>query len=230
LVTFDCAETLVRVRWSLPDFILDSAQAAGLVVGPPEAQVYLRLYEERLPEFLAANRSRDPVRGDAFWVDLNRDWLEAIGEDAAWLPALKEASDRLAFGEESILFRLFDDVPACLERLRREGVRMAVISNWDFSLHKVLRMYDLHDRFETVVASLEEGVEKPDPRLFHLTLERLGVPPERALHVGDNPVDDYEGARSAGMRAVLLNRRGVSRLPDEIRSLRELPEALDWTA
>ena len=83
------------------------------------------------------------------------------------------------------------------------GVRMAIVSNWDNSLHRTLRMFGLTEYFEHVVASLEEGVEKPEARIFQIALERAGVEPGDALHVGDNPIDDWQGAKNVGMRALL---------------------------
>ena len=102
---------------------------------------------------------------------------------------------------------LFDDVLPTLDALDALGIRLGVISNWDYSLHRVLRAREVHHRFEFVIASLEEGVEKPHPALFELTLGKFGVLPEEALHVGDDPVDDFRGAHDVGMRSYLIDRR-----------------------
>jgi putative hydrolase of the HAD superfamily len=187
------------------------------------------MYLKRLPEFLQANLSRDEAQGNAFWHRLTCDWLRALGLPETHCHPLREAADKLGFGPDSILFRPFDDVLPCLDALEKIGIRMAVVSNWDYSLHRVLRDFGLYDRFEAVVASLEEGVEKPDPRLFHLTLERMGARPEETLHVGDNPEDDVEGARAAGLRALLLDRTGTLEPPRAIHTLAQLPEALSWS-
>ncbi|HXH61298.1 MAG TPA: HAD-IA family hydrolase, partial [Fimbriimonadaceae bacterium] len=99
-------------------------------------------------------------------------------------------------------------------------------SNWDNSLHRTLEMHDLTRYFDAVVASLEEGVEKPDPRIFQIALERLGVPPESALHVGDNPVDDWQGAKSAGIKALVIDRDNETQSDILINSLHQLAEML----
>lgn len=82
--------------------------------------------------------------------------------------------------------------------------------------------------FRVCVYSQEEGVSKPDPRLFEIALERVGIEPAEALHVGDSLESDVAGARAAGLRAVWLNRDGApnetSIQPDwEIQSLAALP-------
>jgi len=71
------------------------------------------------------------------------------------------------------------------------------VSNWDVGLHEHLRRLDL--RFDAVVTSAEAGIRKPDPRIFALALDRLRIPPERALHIGDDEIDE-QAARAAGLR------------------------------
>ena len=94
---------------------------------------------------------------------------------------------------------VFEPEPGALEtvrRLRALGLALCVVSNWDCGLPEHLERLGID---LAVVTSAEAGAEKPDPRIFRLALERLGVEPGRALHVGDSP-EDEEGARAAGMR------------------------------
>jgi HAD superfamily hydrolase (TIGR01493 family) len=89
----------------------------------------------------------------------------------------------------------FEPVPgafAAMERLAELGLGTAVVANWDCTLPERL------PSAWTVVTSAEAGAPKPDPAPFRLALARLGVQPDRALHVGDSPADK-EGARAAGM-------------------------------
>jgi HAD superfamily hydrolase (TIGR01509 family) len=90
-------------------------------------------------------------------------------------------------------------VPEALERLRSLGLVLAVVSNWDAGLPEHLERVGLAHWFAEVVTSAIEGVAKPDPRIYALALERLGVAPARALHVGDHPMYDEQAAREAGM-------------------------------
>jgi len=81
-----------------------------------------------------------------------------------------------------------------------------------------------------VISGLE-GVEKPDPAIYRLALERAGVAPENAVHVGDSPAMDMEPAESVGIRGVLLDRKGryPSRRETRIASLKELPQLVaNW--
>jgi FMN phosphatase YigB (HAD superfamily) len=85
-----------------------------------------------------------------------------------------------------------------LDRLASAGIALACVANWDVSLAVYLERAGVAHRFDAIVSAAEAGAQKPDPRIFLLALERLGVPPARALHVGDDEVD-REGASAAGL-------------------------------
>lgn len=117
-------------------------------------------------------------------------------------------------------WEVFPDVVPALEALRDLGVRLAVVSNWDSRLPAVLDRLDLSRHFDAVVVSHLEGVEKPDPEIFRRALSRLAATPDAALHVGDLPRVDLDGARAAGLDGVLVDRRG--RLDPAHRALPDL--------
>ena len=116
------------------------------------------------------------------------------------------------------------DVPAALERLRGR-VRMGVISNANGTVRAKLARVGLAGYFELVVDSHEEGIEKPDPRIFALALARMGVPAAEAAYVGDLYHVDVVGAAAAGLDAYLLDPFDLHRgsPAPRIRSLAELP-------
>jgi HAD superfamily hydrolase (TIGR01509 family) len=99
----------------------------------------------------------------------------------------------------ALVFRPLPGVREALKRLRARGLVLAVLSNWDAGLHEHLAVLGLTPYFAVVLTSAEVGVAKPDPALFGFALERLRVPRERAVHVGDDG-DDEAGAAAAGMR------------------------------
>jgi len=133
------------------------------------------------------------------------------GRDAASLAALRHActtvfldavgADTLDADEFPFVASLaFDLVPggrAACDDLTRAGLRLCVVSNWDIGLSEHLQRLGLD---LPVVTSAEAGAPKPDPAVFELALQRLGVAaPVRAVHVGDDPADEA-GARAAGLR------------------------------
>jgi HAD superfamily hydrolase (TIGR01509 family) len=96
---------------------------------------------------------------------------------------------------DTIRFELLPGVIESLERLRSLGLSLAVVGNWDFSLHERLAQHGLAGYFATVV----HAARKPDPDGLRLALSRLGVQPDRALHIGDEDADE-QAARAVGMR------------------------------
>ena len=117
----------------------------------------------------------------------------------------------------------YGDVRPALEELRARGFALAVISNWDSHLPRLLAALGLSDFFRVVSVSAIEATGKPGAEIFHRTCARLGVPPAEALHVGDSVGDDYEGARAAGLSALLIDREDrYPQVPDRIQGLGEI--------
>jgi putative hydrolase of the HAD superfamily len=104
----------------------------------------------------------------------------------------------------AIRYTPFDDARPLLDGLRRRGVPSAVVSNWDYALATVLDELGL--AADVIVTSAQTGSAKPDPGIFRVALERLGVPPARALHVGDTPGTDAVGAQAAGIDVRIVDR------------------------
>jgi putative hydrolase of the HAD superfamily len=97
---------------------------------------------------------------------------------------------------------------AALALARERGVRAAVISNSNGSVRAILEHVGLLPSLDFVLDSSAVGVEKPDPRIFRMAIERSGIGPEEAVYVGDIYSIDVLGARAAGLRAVLLDPGG----------------------
>jgi putative hydrolase of the HAD superfamily len=109
-----------------------------------------------------------------------------------------EAADFAPLYVAAMQFEVVPGVREALRRLQRRGLALAVVANFDLTLHERLEELGLASAFSTVVTPADAGAAKPDPRIFELALERLGVSLPRALHIGDGRVDE-EGARAAGM-------------------------------
>jgi putative hydrolase of the HAD superfamily len=95
--------------------------------------------------------------------------------------------------------------PEALQRLRAGGLRLGVVSNSDGRVEEALRAARLEQYFEVVIDSHLVGFEKPDPRIFHAALGRLGVLAAEAVYVGDIYEVDVVGARRAGLDVILLD-------------------------
>ncbi len=145
--------------------------------------------------------------------------------------ALAPALDALwaANREQGLWRRPIRGAREALARLAAAGRRMAVVSNAEGQVEADLRDAGFGEFLETVVDSHLVGVAKPDPRIFEICLERIGVADRgRCVYVGDVPAFDVEGARAAGITPVLVDAHGVHEDVDalRIRSLSDLPDLL----
>jgi len=121
-----------------------------------------------------------------------------------------------------------DEVMPALAAFRAGGRRLVVLSNANGTLHRAFDRLGLTTSFDVIFDSYQEGVEKPDPRFFHIALERSGAEAATTMHVGDLYHVDVAGARAAGLTPALLDVGGL--YPDcdclRVRSLTELVELL----
>jgi putative hydrolase of the HAD superfamily len=154
-------------------------------------------------------------RDEASVLDLRRrcttvflEHAEAELDPESFVPAFVEA----------IVFRPLAGARDALVRLRNAGLVLGCVSNWDVSLVAHLERSGFDGLFAAAVSSAEAGAAKPDPAVFRVALQRLGVSAGRALHVGDGDTD-REGAAAAGLAfepvplATLPERLGLGRRP-----------------
>ena len=127
------------------------------------------------------------------------------------------------FFSDPTAWELYPDTIETLERLRAERLSLAIVSNWNSSLKRIVDGLNISHYFEFMLASAEAGSKKPSPKIFELALERANVEPSRVVHVGDTYQTDVLGARRAGIRAIMLDRRNDEHSDHEvIASLLEL--------
>jgi putative hydrolase of the HAD superfamily len=161
------------------------------------------------------------------------------GSDARTLAALRERCAAIVLEElgiaadpalaapllsDAIAFRAYADAAPLLAGLAGAGVGVAVVSNWDCSLPDALAAAGI--AIERVVASGSTGSSKPDPAIFEAALDALGVPPGRALHVGDTEETDGVGARAAGIDVRIVDRGGGAGGADTISALTDVLDLL----
>lgn len=116
-----------------------------------------------------------------------------------------------------------------LDMLRERRITIGVISNFDPRLHEILHSIKLEKYFNFVLTSYEVGYCKPDKRIFEFAIKKCGhdVEPNMCLHIGDDIVKDFQGAKSAGWHAMLVtNEEGPSVQKHSVSSLQELMLAI----
>jgi HAD superfamily hydrolase (TIGR01549 family) len=208
-ISFDAAGTLIDVKWNPVETVLVAANRAGIQIEDIQVagETYGRMLQTRWAHFQALNLQRSREVCDDFWKQLGSDWMTRLNLPQEQLPALVNAADDYIFGANSTVFSLFPDTLEILEKIKSKKIPIILLSNWDVSLHRTCDFLQITPYFQKIIASLEEGVEKPDPRLFQVAKDFLQT--SNVLHIGDDPLADVHGARSFGWDALLLDREST---------------------
>jgi putative hydrolase of the HAD superfamily len=115
---------------------------------------------------------------------------------------------KLRDGAESRILEAYPEVAEVLTELRRQGMRLAICSNWDWDLAEAVEEVGLSELVDVQVSSAWAGARKPHPRIFRQVLDKLGVEPADCAFVGDTWGPDVAGPRSMGMTPLYLSRDG----------------------
>ncbi|MBI2899478.1 MAG: HAD-IA family hydrolase [Planctomycetes bacterium] len=228
-VTFDAGLTLLYPHPSVyATYAAETAKFGAAASEEEFARVFIPVYRTFVKEYAATESSSDELD--------HAMWREILRRVHGRIPALSAVPFEpwfehlyLRFGDPH-LWRLYPDAAPALAELRRRGYRLAVVSNWDRRLRPIAEGLGLTRLVDAFVVSSEAGVRKPHRRIFERTLAEVGVRPEEAVHVGDVPDEDVEGARAAGMGAVLMQRekRITEGTVPGVPVVRSLGELVDW--
>ncbi len=231
-VLFDAGNTLMHLDYEFIAAVLaqHGHPATPLAIRIAEYGAKAAIDRELAPEMAAP----ESVEG-LLWPDDSGErpsyFAVALHHLGVSRAAMRPILDALqAHNRESCLWRVVEpDTAGVLAELRERGFTLAVISNSDGRVEGDLGRLGLGEHFVAVVDSHVVGVEKPNPEIFRLALERIGVVAEESVYVGDVFGIDVMGARRAGLEAVLIDALG--RYPGRvdcprIRRLGELLELL----
>lgn len=214
-VLIDALGTLVELQPPGPRLRERLEELSGVDVGLEAAE---RGFAAEIGHYVAHHMEG----GDRAGLEQLRDDCAAVMHDALGVEAIDRAAVRRAM-VEALEFEAFADARPALEQLRALGLRLVVASNWDCSLPEWLDGAGIWQLVDGAVSSAAVGEPKPSPAVFRAALEIAGVEAGEALHVGDSLGNDIEGARAAGIRAVLLDRSG-SPAPPGVETVRSLGE------
>jgi putative hydrolase of the HAD superfamily len=199
LIFFDLGDTLVRPEPSGAEIYAGVCRAFGRDVDPDElaAAFASASWDPGLTFEPTEEASFERIKAFDMTVlgklgirDLPDEFFRAVGD---------------AFARREAWF-VFPDVVPTLDALEASGIRRAVISNWVWNAPALVHDLGLAARFETLVISARVGFQKPAREIFQHALDATGVRAERALHVGDSYDADVVGARTVGIKPVLIDR------------------------
>ena len=221
-VLFDATGTLIELRESVGECYARVARNHGIDL--PARQIedaWRRIVPGRTPRCFPDAAANEVPR-------LERDWWHSVVCDL-----FLATRDAVVFGDFDAFFdelwggyakpgawRLRGEVAPALETLRKRGLRLAIVSDFDYRLTEVLEGLGIASFFESIVLAGALGAMKPDPRLFQAALGALGVPARQAVYVGDDPEKDLEGARAVGLAPLdVRSLETFAELPDRLATL-----------
>ena len=219
-VLLDALGTLVELQPPGPRLRARLEDLTGVDVGVEAAE---RAFAAEIAYYLGHHMEG----GDRAGLERLRDDCAAVMHDALGAEAIDRATVRRAM-VEALEFMPYPDAAPALRELRARGLRLVAASNWDCSLPEWLEGAGLWQLLDGAASSAAVGEPKPSSAVFRAALELAGVQASEAIHVGDSLANDIEGARSAGIRAILVDRSGAPPPPgvEAVGSLAEVPSLI----
>jgi REG-2-like HAD superfamily hydrolase len=203
-VFFDLGHTLICPHPSFPELFTQICAGHGVALTQAQVADLPSEIDREIARLQASGAGFSLSLEDSrrFWLSIYRRALTRLGTPYPdHLP--RTLYERFTDGSS---YRVYPDVVPALTALRAGGVRVGAISNWEAWCEQLIVQLELAPLFDFALISGVLGIEKPDPRLFRMALERAGVSPDRAVHVGDNPDHDCDAAHALGITPVLLDR------------------------
>jgi len=203
----DAMGTLFEPAAPVATTYAQGAAALGVMVSPDQVS----------PAFHAAYEASSPLafpdlsakslehQEKEWWLACVQDTFQRLGQPLA-PSVLRQLTGQLFYHyAQPKAWVVPEDVPRCLARWHRAGLKLAVVSNFDSRLDALLEGLSLRSWFSAVLISSRCGVAKPNPQLFHLALEQLQLSAHEVWHLGDTAVDVH-GAQAAGIPCILVQR------------------------
>jgi putative hydrolase of the HAD superfamily len=208
VIFLDAVGTLFGVRGSVGEVYSAIAQQSGVQV-PAEIlnEAFFQAFSSAQPPVFPGTDAEEIPQCEFEWwrVIALRTFQQAgvLDQFADFTDFFDELYNHFATAEP---WFIYPDVLPALEAWRRIGIQLGVLSNFDSRLHLVLKALELDQFFTSVTISTEVGVAKPDPEIFAAALQKHYCESQDAWHIGDSFTQDYQGAKAAGLRAILLER------------------------
>lgn len=213
LVTFDVTNTIIRVLGSVGQNYTKVAAMYGKSVDPSRLDAcFKQAYKHQMEQYpnFGVNSSLTPT---TWWDRVVKDTFRKAGTDEQQLDAIsKHLYGHFATRQG---WEVLPQAERTLISLKRKGIKLGIVSNFDDRLEKILTELSLMHYFDFVLSSAVVKMQKPDPGIFKMALKLADVKSEEALHVGDNILTDYEGSRAVSMFGVLLWKKDKS-IPENV--------------
>lgn len=208
VIFLDAVGTLFRVQGSVGKIYTKLAHQAGVEVEPESLnQAFIKSFQAApRPAFPGIATAEIPQHEFVWWQAIATQTFRHVGALDKFADFPGFFANLYAHFATAEPWFVYSDVPQALKTWQAEGIELGILSNFDSRLYKVLEVLDLAKIFTSVTLSTEVGFAKPDPQIFAIGLQKHPSAATAAWHVGDSFVEDYQGAKAAGLNAIWLKR------------------------
>lgn len=216
IIFFDAAGTLMRPVRPIGQSYGLLAESYGMNVPPAEISARFRAAFSSAPPLAFSGAASGEIKTleYAWWKKLVWKVFEPYGPFSRFDEYFAEL---FAYFARADSWALFPETLETLAALKKKGLSLAVISNFDSRLFAILQGLDVSSSFDSIVISSHAGYAKPDARIFHHALALHRADASKALHIGDSPDKDAAAAKNAGLIGVLLDRRARTQSNSYVR-------------
>ena len=209
VIFLDAAGTLFDVRGSVGEVYGKFARSWGITISNEELNTafFQSFADSSVMAFPGIELAKIPQLEFEWWQAVCANAFQIAGVFNQFSDFPKFFAELYAHFATAEPWFVYPDVSPALNRWQKQGIELAVVSNFDSRLYAVLKALNLAEYFTSVTISTEVGAAKPDSQIFTAALHKHNCLAENVLHIGDSFKADYCGARSAGLNAVWLNRQ-----------------------
>ncbi len=222
---FDAADTLFHVRGSVGEVYRVHAAKYGVTADRAAIQqAFVKAFSDAPPPVFAAGDPQEIKSCERLW------WFDIV-HNVFYRLGMFEGFDRyfeevFAYFSRADSWELYPDTVPTLQSLSEGGIELGIVSNFDSRLYEILLGLGIDRFFDSVTISSSAGAAKPSPQIFRRALDKHGVQPHEAVHVGNSLREDAAAAGKAGLLGVLLNREGVEPESPGVLSVKGLADLL----
>ncbi|AUS99348.1 hydrolase [Nostoc sp. CENA543] len=208
VIFLDAVGTLFGVKGSVGKIYSQLALEFGVEASPEVLdQAFVQSFKASPPPIFPDTELEDiPQKEFEWWRAIAVKTFESAG-------IINQFADFSSFFSELYIhfgtaepWFVYPDVVQSLSNWKHLGIELGVLSNFDSRIYSVLQALDLSHFFQSVTISTQVGAAKPNFKIFVAALEKHDCSPALAWHIGDSIVEDYQGAKAAGLRGIWINR------------------------
>lgn len=220
----DAADTLFYIKGGVGYVYWSVAKKYGATSTPEQIEkAFGKAFKSAPPLTFAGITSKErKVNEKIWWFNVVKDVFTEVG----MFSNFEDYFDELFETFRASAWTLFPETTEVLSTIRKMGLKLGIISNFDTRVYDVFTELGILDFIDTFVISSEAGFAKPSQGIFNKALKEIGETASQSLHVGDSLELDYYGARSVGINALLLDKKGRYKGRDDIDRTESLKQVL----